>query len=74
MIFAAPFYPSDDEDDSIEEEESLYPSIFNKDYASSELYDSSSEHHKISHDEAEDFLEADEPAFLDELEQQFMFE
>ena len=40
----------------------------------SDLEDHALRHHPMSHDMAEDFLDADDPALLDELEEQFMFD
>lgn len=41
---------------------------------SSDLEDHTLRHHPMSHDMAEDFLDADDPALLDDLEEQFMFD
>ena len=73
--FTAPFYSSEeDEDDSVDLDEPFHP-FSAKGYTvrSSDLQDQILQHRVMSDDQVEDFLDADDPALLDELEEQFMF-
>lgn len=76
LIFVAPFYPSDDEDENSLDDEEPFHSFYPTDSSavSGDLDDPTLQQFPMSHEQAEYFLEADDPALLDELEEQFMFE
>ena len=78
IAVAAPFYPSDDEDDAILEDDQSFHWASGDGCSSQsrDFHDDTSElhHNPMSLENAEDFLEADDPALLDELEEQFLFD
>ena len=79
ILFSAPFYPSDDDDDDDDANnfaegldiEHHVHSIREDDIPGQSF---GMQHFSMSQEQADDFLEADDPALLDELEEEFLFE